>query len=236
MPNEQQPCSTMVIGLIGGIGSGKSRVAQLFARHGARIIRGDELAHEALRQPEIREQVVRRWGADLLDDRGEIQRRKLAAIVFGNQKELRVLEGMVHPWVKHAIAAEVDRLRADPTVPLIVLDAAVMLEAGWNGVCDRLVFVEAPREARLQRIAARGWTEKDLQQREAAQMPLTEKATRADHVLDNSASLDELGRKVDDLVRHWTQLSRTPSEPTEPSGAIAATGACECVRNDRSPK
>jgi dephospho-CoA kinase len=217
-----------VIGIIGGIGSGKSRVAGFFAQHGGRIVKGDELAHEALRQPDIRKKVVERWGADLLDDGGEVQRRKLAAIVFNDPRELRVLEGLLHPWVKDAIVAEIARLRRDPSVQLIVLDAAVMLEAGWNEPCDHLVFVDAPREVRLQRIAARGWTETDLEQREAAQMPLTEKAARADHVLDNSVSLDELARNVDALVRQWTQLSQTPG------GTATVPDPCERVRNESS--
>jgi dephospho-CoA kinase len=194
----------LVVGLVGGIGAGKSRVAEAFARHGARVVSGDALAHEALRQPAVKEQIVRRWGARMLDDKGEVQRRLLGAAVFADAGERRALEAMVHPWIKRRIREEVDAARADPSVRLVVLDAAVMLEAGWHDVCDRLVFVEAPREVRLRRVAERrGWTAEELAAREAAQLPLTAKAAHADHTLDNSASLEDLERRVEDLVRRW---------------------------------
>src|SRR5205085_8224108 len=113
-------------------------------------------------------------------------------------------EAMVHPWIKDRIRAEVEAARADASVRWIVLDAAVMLEAGWHDVCDRLVYVEAPREARLRRVAEqRGWTAGEMEARESAQLPLTAKAAHADHTLDNSASLEQLERQVDDLVRRW---------------------------------
>jgi dephospho-CoA kinase len=193
-----------VIGLVGGIGSGKSQVAAAFARRGARVIAGDELAHEALRQPDVKEQVARRWGPDLLDEKGEVRRRRLGGIVFADPEELKALEEMVHPWIKRRIAEEAEKARNDPAVRLIVLDAAVMLEAGWNDVCDRLVYVDAPREVRLQRLAGqRGWTADEVAAREQAQLPLTAKASRADHAIDNSASLAHLGRQVDDLLRLW---------------------------------
>ncbi len=204
-----------VVGLIGGIGSGKSQVAAAFARHGARIIAGDQLAHAALRDADIRARVAARWGEDVLDTDGEINRRRLAAIVFADPAELKALEAITHPWIRQRIRAEMEAARHDPQVPLIVLDAAIMLEAGWSEVCDRLLYVEAPREVRLQRVARqRGWTVKEVEVREQAQLPLTEKVIRADHVLDNSASLEHLNRQVDDLLHLWgLARASTRSEP-----------------------
>jgi dephospho-CoA kinase len=194
----------LVVGLVGGIGAGKSQVADVFARRGARVISGDSLAHAALRQPEIKEQVVRRWGRRLLDDEGEVQRRLLAPVIFADADERRALEAMVHPWIKGRIRAEVEAARTDAMVRLIVLDAAVMLEAGWHDVCDHLVYIDAPREVRLRRVAEqRGWAPREVESREAAQLPLTAKAAHADYTLDNSASLEHLERQVDDLVRRW---------------------------------
>ena len=147
----------------------------------------------------------------MLDDKGEVQRRLLAAVVFADPEELKALEAMVHPWIKTRIRAEVDAARADALVRLIVLDAAVMLEAGWHDVCDRLVFIDAPRDARRRRVAEqRGWKAEDLEAREAAQLPLTAKAAHADHTIDNSASLEHLERQVDELVRRWGRAD----EPT----------------------
>jgi dephospho-CoA kinase len=194
----------LVVGLIGGIGSGKSQVATAFARHGARIIAGDQLGQAALRDPDIRARVASRWGDELLDHHGDIDRRRLAAIVFADASERKALEALTHPWIRRRIRADLEEARADPRVPLIVLDAAIMLEAGWNEVCDRLVYIDAPPAVRLQRVMRqRGWTEEEVTAREQAQLPLTEKVVRADHVLDNSSSLEHLHRQVDDLLPLW---------------------------------
>jgi dephospho-CoA kinase len=201
-----------VVGLLGGIGSGKSQVAAALARHGARIVAGDQLGQAALRDPDIRAHVVSRWGHEVVDAGGEIDRSRMAAIVFADPAERKALEAITHPWIRRRIRAEVEEARQDPRVTLIVLDAAVMLEAGWNDVCDHLVYVEAPREVRRERvIRQRGWSEKEMEAREQAQLPLTEKAVRADHVLDNSASLEYLNRQVIDLLHLWG-LARACSE------------------------
>jgi dephospho-CoA kinase len=205
-----------VIGLIGGIGSGKSRVAEEFAGRGAKVISGDPLAHEALRQAEIRQQVVNRWGPGVLDGAGEVNRRRLARIVFADAKELKALETLVHPYIGRRLREEVERAKGDPAVPLIVVDAAVLLEAGWNGVCDRLVFVDAPVEVRRRRVAERrNWSAEELAAREAVQLPLTEKAARADHILHNSDSLEPLSRELDVLYRRWG-LTAAPITPPAP--------------------
>jgi dephospho-CoA kinase len=193
-----------VIGLIGGIGSGKSRVAAEFARRGARVIAGDQLGHEALRQPDVKEQVAARWGRDVFDAQGEVDRRRLARIVFAEPAELRALEAMTFPWIEGRIAEEVAAARADAAVRFVVLDAAVLLEAGWNRYCDRLVYVDAPRDVRHRRVAEqRGWTAKEVEARTTAQMPLTDKVSRADDVVDNSRSAEETARRVDELLRQW---------------------------------
>lgn len=191
-----------VLGLIGGIGSGKSVVAEEFARHGARIISGDRLGHEALRQPGIRERVVQRWGSDVLDGQGEVDRRKLGAIVFADDAERKALENIVFPFIEEGIRSEIEKAQNDPAVKLVVLDAAIMLEAGWNNVCDRIVYVDSPRALRLERLARqRGWTEKEVARREQAQMSLEEKAARADVKLDNSGSRAQTARQVEDLLK-----------------------------------
>lgn len=207
----------LVVGLIGGIGSGKSQVAAAFARHGARVIAGDQLGQAALRDPDIRARIASRWGEGIVDDSGEIDRGRLAAIVFAEPAQRKALEAITHPWIRQSIRAEMEEACKDPRVPFIVLDAAVMLEAGWNEVCDRLLFIDAPRAVRLQRVARqRGWSETEVDARERAQLPLTEKVVRADHKLDNSASLEHLNRQVNDLLHLWglaRACSRSEREP-----------------------
>ena len=207
----------LVVGLVGGVGSGKSAAAAAFARRGARVIAADELGHEALRQPAIRDEVARLWGKEVLDAQGQIDRRKLAAVVFGNDEARRELERLTHPWIRSRLEEEIARARKEGA-RLIVVDAAVLLEAGWDGPCDRLVFVEAPREARLARATQkRGWSAGDWEGRELAQLPLTEKHARADHVLDNSTTLVNLARQVDDLLHLWG-LAPEPAGLTETTG------------------
>ncbi len=193
-----------VIGLIGGIGSGKSRVAAEFARRGAVIIAGDQLGHDALRQPAVKEQVVGRWGTTVLDESGDIDRRKLARIVFADAGELQALEGMTFPWIEQGITQGIRQAQENPGVRLVVLDAAVLLEAGWNKNCDRLVYVDAPDAERLARVAAqRGWSAKEVEARTAAQLPLAKKRSRADAVIDNSRSPEDLAAQVDNLLEQW---------------------------------
>jgi dephospho-CoA kinase len=196
--------SKPVVGLIGGIGSGKSRVADAFARRGALVVSGDAAGHEALRQPDVRDRVVAHFGPGILDDQGVIDRRRLGALVFADGDRRRALERLVFPWIEQRLDEEIARGRADPKVALVLLDAAIMLEAGWNKRCDWLVYVHTPREQRLARLAGqRGWGAKEVAAREHAQLSLTEKVTRADYVVDNSGPPGQLEAQVDGLLRQW---------------------------------
>src|SRR5262249_36855600 len=141
----------MVVGLIGGIGSGKSVVAEAFAQRGGRVVSGDKAGHEALRDRGIRQQLVGHFGAQVLDEKGEIDRRRLGVIVFADASQRRALEAIVFPYIERRLEEDVAAARADPRADLIVLDAAIMLEAGWNKICDKLVFIEAPPDTRLER-------------------------------------------------------------------------------------
>jgi dephospho-CoA kinase len=191
-----------VIGLIGGIGSGKSRVATELARHGGTIISGDKLGHEALHDPDIKAAVIRHWGNDIVDSDGNVDRRRLGKIVFADASERQELEKLAFPFIERRIREEIDKARRDRQAALIVLDAAVMLEAGWNKHCDRFVYVQVPRAIRLQRLTQqRGLNEADVIARENAQWPDAEKEKRADFVIDNSGSPEELAHNVDELVK-----------------------------------
>jgi len=193
-----------VIGLIGGIGSGKSRVAEAFARHGAYVISGDQLGHEALRQPEIIERVVRQFGRGVLNEQGKVNRRRVGALVFADPAQRRALEEMVFPWIERRFAEEIALARGRANVALIVFDAAILLEAGWNKRCNWVVYVHAPRDVRLARLAGqRGWSAKEVAARENAQMSLTEKVTRADYVVDNSGPAEQLESQIVNLLRQW---------------------------------
>jgi dephospho-CoA kinase len=193
-----------LIGIVGGIGSGKSLVAAELVKRGGYLISGDALGHEALRQPAIKEEVLKRWGRELLDENGEIQRRRLGQKVFADPAELQALEALVFPWIGRRIVEEIGKARRDPAVRLIVLDAAVMMETGWDRNCDRVIYVDAAADVRRQRLLSqRGWSDKEIQDRERSQMPLDEKRRRADAVLDNSGTPARLGVALDELLASW---------------------------------
>jgi dephospho-CoA kinase len=190
-----------VLGLVGGIGSGKSEVAAAMARRGGCLVAGDPLGHAALRQPSVRDQVVARWGGQVVGRDGEVDRKKLGTVVFADADERAALEAIVHPWISRRLREQLIAAKADPNCRFIVLDAAIMLEAGWRTACDVVVYVDAPRTKRLKRVAAqRGWSADDVMKREQAQLPLALKAACADAALENSGGPQELEAQVDALL------------------------------------
>jgi dephospho-CoA kinase len=194
----------LILGLIGGIGSGKSLVAAELAKRRGHVITGDQLGHEAILQPDIKEKVIKRWGREIVDEQGNIKRRQLGSIVFAEPSQLKELEALLFPFIERRIDEEIKKAETDPAALLIVLDAAVMREAGWDRRCDKIVFVDAPREVRYQRLAQqRGLRAEEVEARERAQLPLPEKKRRADFVLDNSGPPTATARQVDELLKKW---------------------------------
>src|SRR5262245_36822827 len=194
-----------VIGLVGGIGAGKSTVAEALARHGGKVVAGDPLGHEALEQRDILDRIADAFARrDILTAEGKVDRKKLGKVVFPSPVERSRLEHLVHPYIEERIREEIDKAQDDPKAKFVVLDAAVMLEAGWDDVCDKLIYVDAPRPVRLARVKAqRGWTDTDLANREAVQMPAEKKKERADAVIDNGGTPTATTAQVDELVRKW---------------------------------
>lgn len=190
-----------VIGLIGGIGGGKSVAAGLLAERGAVVVDADAVGHEVLRRPDVARRVVERFGAGVTSADGQVDRRALGRLVFADAAARRDLEAIVHPSMFQEFERRIGEARSRGEAAAVVLDAAILLEAGWDRICDVVVFVDAPREARLDRVReSRGWSEADLAAREAAQRPLDEKRARADHVLANDGEVAGLAAEVDRLV------------------------------------
>src|SRR6516162_5923754 len=131
-----------IIGIIGGIGSGKSTVADAMQHLGGHLIAADRLGHDALLQPDIKPKVIERWGEAILDNQGNPDRKKIAAIVFSKREELRALEALVLPSIEKRILHEIECARSRPGVKFIILDAAILVEAGWARHCDKIVFVD----------------------------------------------------------------------------------------------
>ncbi|MCH8045216.1 MAG: dephospho-CoA kinase [Planctomycetes bacterium] len=197
-----------VIGIIGGVASGKSFVAQELKQLGAVVLDGDTLGHEVLRRPEVIEALRERWGDEVIVAGGRIDRSMVASIVFADsdegRRELKFLEQLTHPKIGELLRRQLDELAAAGQAPVVVLDAAVMLKAGWDGRCDRIVFVDAPREVRLARARERGWSAEVFSAREAAQESLDAKRELADVVIDNSSSLELVQAQIEHL---WQSLA-----------------------------
>lgn len=194
------------IGILGGVASGKSRVTEEFARLGAGVLDADRAGHEALRMPHVRQAIRERWGSAVFGPDGQVDRPKLAAIVFARTPEGRenrgYLEKITHPEIRRLLVSGVRQLE-ESGAKAAVLDAPLLLEAGWDSLCDRLAFVDAPRDLRLARARTRGWSEEEFTAREAAQESLEIKRQRADVIIDNSGSLEETRAQVERL---WGSL------------------------------
>ena len=188
-----------VIGLTGGIGAGKSAVAAIFAELGCVVSDSDRDSRAVLAEPEILETIRKWWGPGVITSDGRPDRSAIAERIFRNSEDRTRLEGLVHPRV-HA-AREQSFATAPASTRALVIDAPLLFEAGIDGSCDAVVFVDAPRDIRLERVCSnRGWDESEWSRRESAQMPLEEKRSRATVVIDNSVGIDSLRSKVEAVL------------------------------------
>jgi len=199
-----------VVGILGGIGSGKSTVARQFETLGAALVEADELGHEVLRRREVKRRARELWGERVFGSDGEIDRKQLAEIVFSpgpsGKGQRDVLEALVHPLIGQELSDRIESLQRVPGVPLIVVDAAILLEAGWREAVDVLVFVDAPQAQRLERVrAARRWDSRQFENRESAQKPLSFKRQCAEYVIDNSGSPEQTLHQVERIYTTLTQ-------------------------------
>jgi dephospho-CoA kinase len=197
----------ITIGLVGGVASGKSAVAAALARRGAVVFDADKIGHRVLNEPEVQDALVRRWGKAILDPDGHVSRPAVAQRVFGDSPEdaaeRQFLEQTLHPRIRQRIVAEILQL-PNNAAPAVVIDAPLLVESGWNEVCQAVVLIDVPRETRLNRAKERGWTEGEFSRREAAQLPIEEKRRWATHVIDNSGSPADLEAEVD---RFWKAVT-----------------------------
>jgi len=198
----------LLVGLTGGIGSGKSTVSGMLAERGAEIIDADHIARQVV-MPGTRAwcRIRDHFGPGVLYPDGSIDRQALADLVFGDPAKLTVLNEITHPDIFARIA---DLLEAhhDRDV-VVVLDAALLIEAGLADGVDVVLVTHSPHEIQVERLAARGVGERDAASRIAAQLEPEKRLARADIVIDNSGSLEDLGRRVDEV---WEDLQRRLAE------------------------
>lgn len=197
--------NTPIIGLCGGIGAGKTTVAEEFARQGCCVVHSDRLNHEVLRRADVQATLRNWWGADVVTDDGAPDRRRIAEIVFADPAEKRRLEDLVYPLIGEMREAKIRAVEQDPAVKAVILDSPLLFESNLDRRCDSIVFVDASRATRLRRVQqTRGWDEAQLDQRERWQMPTESKRKRADFAVNNDGPPDRLGPQVSDILRAVT--------------------------------
>jgi dephospho-CoA kinase len=193
-----------VIGVIGGIGSGKSAVGRMFAREGCVVIDSDKLAHEVIEMPVVREE-LRGWlGDGVFDGKGRVDRKAVGGAVFGDEEKVKRLNGMIHPRIGEMRLGLMAKYLADRGVKAIVWDTPLLVETGLDRECDVVVFVDAAEPIRLERVRkSRGWGAEEVKKREKSQIGLDKKAQVADYCIDNggdeAASLLQVQRVLSHL-------------------------------------
>ena len=196
---------TVVIGLTGGIASGKSVVSQMLADHGALVIDADKVGHEAYRRGSgCYDAVVKAFDPDVVGADGEIDRKALGAKVFAEPALRKRLEGIVWPWMHETMDKRLAQIRTEGT-PVVVLEAAVLIEADWTPITDQVWVVTVAPEIARQRVMERnGLTAEQADARINAQLTNGERAKHARVIIDNSGTLDELKRRV---TAEWEKLT-----------------------------
>jgi dephospho-CoA kinase len=204
----------LLVGLTGGIASGKSTVSAMLAERGAEVIDADHIARQVV-MPGTRAwcKIRDHFGPGVLHPDGQIDRQALADQVFADKAKLTVLNEITHPDIFARIA---DRLEAhhDQDV-VVILDAALLIEAGLAQGVDVVIVTHSPREIQVERLAAKGVGERDATSRIASQLEPEKRLARADIVIDNSGSVEKLGRRVDEV---WEELQRLLEQRTRAPG------------------
>jgi dephospho-CoA kinase len=212
-PMHARRAAPMVLGILGGLAGGKSTVAGLLAGRGAAVIDADRIGHQVIERPEVRAALRSAFGEQILDKSGRIERRLLARAAFGSPQRgpqsgpqgVDVLNGIVHPPILEEIRRRVEEIKRLKEAPLIVLDAALLVETGLDKeLCEKLLYVDAPEDVRRRRARdERGIEPEQFEQRARAQASPEEKRKLADYVVTNHGSLEELDEQIGRL---WTTL------------------------------
>ena len=192
----------MIIGITGNLGTGKSTVARIFASYGAVVIDADAIVHDKLKRTgKAFAKVVRAFGKEIVSEK-KIDRRKLANVVFRDPKKLKQLTSIVHPIVLKEVRSRIKALAQTLKIKMVVIDAPLLIEAGWHRWVDYLVVVKASRALQVRRVMAqRQMTQPEALRRLRSQMPIRQKINMADIVIDNRMSLKETQKQTHMIVQ-----------------------------------
>jgi dephospho-CoA kinase len=194
-----------IIGLVGGIASGKSFVGQILVQLGCVRIDADRIGHELLDKPMICQLLKQKFGPEIIGQDGRVDRVRLGNLVFGPDDQAlqrrAELESIMHPAIRTSAVQMVHRLRhSDPAPTAIVIDAPLLIEAGWEPMCDWVLFVDTSEETRRKRASQRGWSEEHWAAREKAQLSIDRKKQAATHVISGDSSPEILKQQLSQLL------------------------------------
>lgn len=203
-----------VVGILGGVGSGKSSVVRHVTDLQLQIVDADRIGHEILLRNDIKSELRAAFGNTIFSG-DEIDRSHLAKLVFGDSEEhtsrRSTLNNIVHPAIRREIHHQIDTASMD--LDAVILDAALLLEGNWDAHCDWLIFVDTPRETRIQRVVEnRGWTADELKRRESSQTNIDVKRDRADFVVDNSGSLQNAAQHMKRVLQTIVRGASRPQQ------------------------
>jgi dephospho-CoA kinase len=191
-----------IIGIAGGIGSGKSMVARFLADLGCYVIDSDELSRQAYRKSEVVQTLQSWWGDAIVHPDGSVDRRAVAKRVFSDETQLRKLEGLIHPLVEQSRRQAMDlAIGKNPDLPAFVWDSPLLFESGLAARCDTVIFVQTPLAQRVARVGqTRGWDQAELTRRENLQWPLDKKREISDYVVVNTADAEYARSQVNQVL------------------------------------
>lgn len=204
----------MILGILGGIGSGKSTVTAMFAALGAQTLDADTIAHDLIEKEEAKSKLREWWGDEVIDAEGKVDRTKVAEKVFSDAAELVRLNKLIHPEVRNRIEKDIGEFMEEhgDEEKLLVLDVPLLASSTLRDCCDEIIFVNSDESLRQSRTSARGWSSQDLKQREASQVPENDKKKLAGFIINNSGSLDETRQQVEILYRDLVSMDFTKKE------------------------
>jgi dephospho-CoA kinase len=190
-----------IIGIAGGIGSGKSFVAKLFGELGCLVLSADDQVRVAYTNPAVRDTLKQWWGPGVINGKGQVDRRAVAQRVFEKPEERRRLEALIHPRVAALRDAAMEAAAADARVVAFVWDIPLLFEVGLDARCDAVVFVDAPWDERLRRVReTRGWDEAELRRRENLQLGLDNKRRMSNDIVRNTADVGFARKQVQAIL------------------------------------
>ena len=224
MPNRKRN-NIVVVGLVGGIGSGKSTVARIFSELGAEVISADDITKRLLNEPRIKEKLITEFGEVILDEDGAISRKNLSDIAFESKVNLDILNSILHPRIMTQMRRQLSAIEAECTPhqsakqkkedverKVVVIDAPLLLETNSSSLVNYLLFVDATERKRRNRVKSRGWDAEELKRREAFQMPLEQKKALSDFIVENNGNLSKIKEEVKQI---YLQLVSGYDEPSK---------------------